>query len=187
MDDKTLVLQIKKGNSHAFEFLVSKYQKLVFHMIWKMGISESDVEDVAQEIFIKIYQQLDSFRMESKLSTWIASVAWRYAVDFLRKKKVFFTEYDDIVEGQNGSLFVVDDILSNIELSERRELVSAALTQLSPKDQTLMNLFYLEEFSYNEISEITELPLGSVKSALSRARSRLKEKVDRVYDKEFSK
>ncbi|QZT37060.1 RNA polymerase sigma factor [Halosquirtibacter xylanolyticus] len=182
MDDKTLVIQIKRGNGHAFEFLVNKYQKLVFHMIWKMGVHASDVEDVAQDIFIKIYQQIGTFREASKLSTWIASVAWRYSVDFMRKRHVYFVEYDE-VSNENESHFAEDNFFSRLETEEKREVISNAIALIPPKYQGLMNLFYTEEFTYEEIVDITGIPLGSVKSNLNRARAKVKEIVEKRYKK----
>ncbi|QZE14219.1 sigma-70 family RNA polymerase sigma factor [Halosquirtibacter laminarini] len=184
MDDKTLIKQIKKGNTHAFEFLVRKYQRLVFHMLYKMGFTQEVVEDLAQEVFIKLYEKIDSFRNESKISTWVASITWRHGIDYKRKKRPMVSPSEDLSSYENLTPSN-EEILANLYKEEKQQMVQDAIKKLPYDSQCLINLFYNEEFSYEEISEITKKPLGSVKSMLNRARTRIKEIVSKKYRKEL--
>lgn len=87
MNDGELVQQVLNGNNNAFRFLVSKYQRLVLHIVGRMVQQNDQVEDICQEVFIKIFKTLKRFRGDSKLSTWIAKIAYNTAVTHIRKEK----------------------------------------------------------------------------------------------------
>ena len=84
MDDQSLVKSILNGNTQAFSFLIKKYEKLVFHMIQKLTNDQVVVEELAQDVFMKAYEKLPGFRFESKLSTWLATIAYRHTINHLR-------------------------------------------------------------------------------------------------------
>lgn len=178
MDDIGLIKQILKGNNHAFTFLVKKYQKLVLHMTVRMVDNKEDVEDICQEVFIKVFRNLETFRGQSKLSTWIASIAYRVALDYLKKqnKKTQLSNYkvpvykEVVSENKN----IPDKILENKELGI---IMEKEIEQLPLPYKTIVTLYHLQEFSYKEIEEITGIKMGTIKSYLSRARKILKEKL----------
>lgn len=178
MDDIGLIKQILKGNNHAFTFLVKKYQKLVLHITVRMVDNKEDVEDICQEVFIKVFRNLETFRGQSKLSTWIASIAYRVALDYLKKqnKKTQLSNYkvpvykEVVSENKN----IPDKILENKELGI---IMEKEIEQLPLPYKTIVTLYHLQEFSYKEIEEITGIKMGTIKSYLSRARKILKEKL----------
>ncbi len=177
MDDRELIHKTLEGNTHAFTFLVRKHQKLVVHMVARLLDNKEDVEDVCQEVFIKVFRNLNKFRNDSKLSTWIAKIAYRVAIDHLnRKKHQIATESDEILaftETEYPS-DLPDAILENKEL---KTLMVKEIEKLPLAYRTVITLYHLEEFSYKEIEEITGIKMGTVKSYLSRGRTILKEKL----------
>lgn len=170
MNDIELVNQIKKGNSNAYRFVVNKHERLVFNIAWRMvGTHQEDIEDIAQEVFIKVYKNIKSFRKESKLSTWIASIAWKTSIDFIRRtkrKKIDFTDHIELFESGMDN-----NVLKSIRQTEMKKVISDTLAKLPSQYQSVLSLYYLEEFSYTEMQEITKMPLGTIKSYLNRARN----------------
>ncbi|MGQ1787725.1 RNA polymerase sigma factor [Saccharicrinis sp. GN24d3] len=149
-------------------------------MAYKMANqNQADIEDIAQDVFVKVYKNIKSYRKESKLSTWIASIAWKTSIDFTRKKKRSRVEFTEEPE-----LFDEIDYVNSFEQLKQKELkqlVQEVVSSLPVHYQTVLSLFYLEEFSLAEIHEITEMPLGTIKSYLSRARALFKTEQERVH------
>ncbi len=176
MNDIELVNQIKKGNANAYKYLVNKYQRLVFNIAFKLSFdNQSDVEDIAQEVFIKIYKNIKQYRKESKLSTWIASITWKTTIDFNRKRTRHKINYTDELEVFENLTFTIN---KNGSESELKTIVRETINKLPPHYKTVLTLFYLEEFSYPEIEEITSMPLGTIKSYLNRARKTFREIIE---------
>lgn len=178
MDDIGLIEQTLKGNDRAFAFLVKKYQKLVLHITVRILNNKEDVEDVCQEVFIKVFRRLETFKGNSKLSTWIASIAYRVALDHLRKQKksIPLSNYEIPVykKTESNNKNIPDKILENKEL---KAIMEKEIEQLPLPYKTIITLYHLQEFSYKEIEEITGIKMGTLKSYLSRARKMLKEKL----------
>ncbi len=158
---------------------------MVWHLVSKIVKSESDREDVCQDVFIKVFKNLKSFKFESKLSTWIGRIAYNSAINFIQKKKPEL--YEDISpEG------VTLDSLAGIEVSPEsfagtenvNGILKKEIMNLPIQYKTIITLFHLEELNYSEIAEITELPIGTVKSHLFRARKLLKGRLEMKYTKE---
>jgi len=177
MEEKQLIEQILGGNTHAFRFLVKKYERLVFHIVGKIIDEQSDLEDVCQEVFIKVYKKLSDFRKEAKLSTWIGKIAYREAVDVLRKRGL---GVQDLTRMQEVDQLSTSDYVNpeNIQTAkERNDLVNILINDLPVIYRTVLSLYHLEELSYKEIEEITKLPEGTIKSYLHRGRQLLKKKL----------
>ncbi|MEZ5105031.1 MAG: RNA polymerase sigma factor [Draconibacterium sp.] len=183
MNDAELVQQILNGNSNAFRFLVSKHQRLVVHVVSRIVQQQEDLEDICQEVFIKVFKKLKDFRGDSKLSTWIATIAYNTSISHLRKGKNDAHSYDE----QPGLILgEVDESLNQkiVEREEAKKYLLALIEKLPVQYRTVLTLFHLEEFSYKEIEEITGMPEGTIKSYLSRARNILKEKLVKITELE---
>ena len=183
MNDAELVQQILNGNSNAFRFLVSKHQRLVVHVVSRIVQQQEDLEDICQEVFIKVFKKLKDFRGDSKLSTWIATIAYNTSISHLRKGKNDAHSYDE----QPGLILgEVDESLNQkiVEREEAKKYLLALIEKLPVQYRTVLTLFHLEEFSYKEIEEITGMPEGTIKSYLSRARNILKEKLEKITELE---
>jgi len=181
MNDRDLVRHILSGNSNAFRFLVAKHQRLVLHIVGRIVQRQADVEDIYQEVFIKVFSKLKHFRGDSKLSTWIARIAYNTSISHIRRNLKNEQSYDESPvlmanekdDGANQKI---------IERDEAKSYLLALIEQLPVHYRTVLTLFHLEEFSYKEIEDITEMPEGTIKSYLSRARKILKEKLEKVVE-----
>ena len=189
VEDKDLVKRILKSPSVYREF-ITRYQRIVSVMIARLISNVEDRKDISQEVFMKAFQHLDSFRFQSKLSTWIASITYNTCLSFLEKKKHLLYE-DFLGEGDEMNTRSFDpadnDLIPHDEWLSSRQLEQSlhkAIEQLPPLYKTIIALYHSEEVSYEEISEITRLPIGTVKSYLFRARKKLKESLLQQYNTE---
>ena len=181
MTDAELVQQILNGNSNAFRFLVAKHQRLVLHVVGRIVQRQEDIEDICQEVFMKVYSKIGKFRGESKLSTWIARIAYNTSISYLRKEDRDELSYDErpaLVAGETDES-THRQPLENVEV---KKYLMLKIEELPVQYRTVLTLFHLEEFSYREIEEITGMPEGTIKSYLSRARKILKEKLEKVAE-----
>ncbi len=189
MEDKELIERFLRGDKASFDGLVSKYQGLVFNLCLKMLGDYYEALDVAQDIFLKVYESLRSFRGEAKFSTYLYRISINFCKNRLkaiirRRKKIAFS-IDDPVNTQSGSMqrqLASQDPTprEKMEESEKEGLVIKALSSLSPEYKEIIVLKEIEGLKYEEIAEILSIGLGTVKSRLSRARSALKEKLKDV-------
>lgn len=164
---------------NAFTFLVNRYQKLVVHITGRLIQRHDELEDVGQEVFLKVYQNLAKYRNECKLSTWIATIAYNTSINYLRKFKKF-----DEVEPDDSAAFrnVAESKSADYEQTDLHRYVREQVERLPVQYRTVLTLYYLDEFSYLEIEQITGMPEGTVKNYLFRAKTLLKEKLKSVVD-----
>ncbi len=179
MEDHELVSQVLNGSDAAVKMLIERYQKLVAHMVSRVIDSSMDREEICQDVFVKVYEKLGTFQFESKLSTWIATIAYRVAVNFAKKRKL------DQVDLENISFKVgtEGDITAERDMSN---FIHSLIDQLPVQYKTVLTLFYLEGFSYPEIMEVTGMPEGTVKNYIHRARIKLKKIVELHAEKEVA-
>jgi len=175
MQETNLIDQVKRGNTHAFRYIVANNQKLVAHIVGRIVLDRDEIQDVCQEVFIKVYQRINEFRGESRFSTWIASIAYHQCLNHLRKKRrLNETNIDDLPIEHFQNEASPDIIFDN---NETKRLLKQIVESLPLSYRTVITLFYLEEFSYAEIEQITGMPEGTIKSNLFRAKAILKEKL----------
>ena len=184
--EKILINKILGGNLNAFKNLVDRYQKLVIHIIFRSISGREKQEDICQEVFLKVYQNLAGFKFQSKLSTWIAKIAYTTTLNYVQKEKLqqdreLNYKYDD-QEGENNCVNPVDLVhtrdpspLEQVEGQDVSALILKKIEKLPAPYSTIITLYHLEQMSYQEISEIMDLPEGTVKSYLFRGRKKLKE------------
>jgi RNA polymerase sigma-70 factor (ECF subfamily) len=177
MDDVALVNALRAGNTNAFRFLVDKHRNLVWHMILRMTNRQEDAEDLCQEVFIRVFKQMDKFRGDSKLSTWIGSIAYNACVDHMRKSKREVLSDASSLGSLSLATSDVSLLLNNIDRNTMKKLVHQIIEKMPLQYRTVITLFHLEEFSYREIEEITGMPEGTVKSYLSRGREIIRQKM----------
>ena len=182
MNDADLIQQVSNGNENAFRFLVAKHQRLVLHVVGRIVQRQEDIEDICQEVFIKVFRKINRFRGDSQLSTWIASIAYNTSISHIRKRNKYNVQsYDEkpelVIAEQEGTL-----THKIIEKEEAKKYLLKTVEKLPVNYRTVLTLYHLEEFSYKEIEEITGMPEGTIKSYLSRARNILKEKLGQIVD-----
>jgi RNA polymerase sigma-70 factor (ECF subfamily) len=184
MNDSELISQILNGNMNAFTFLVNRYQKLVVHITGRLIQRHDELEDVCQEVFLKVYQNLGKYRNECKLSTWIATIAYNTSINYLRK----FKKGDEVNPDDSAALRNLTEYRSDeFEKSDLHRYLREQIELLPVQYRTVITLFHLEEFSYQEIEQITGMPEGTIKSYLFRAKALLKEKLKFVVDEDSLK
>ncbi|WP_462250284.1 RNA polymerase sigma factor [Ekhidna sp.] len=179
MDEKQLVRQVLSGSDSAVRMLIGKYERLVIHMVARVVKDDMDREELCQDVFIKVINKLDGFNFESKLSTWIATIAYRMAVNFAKKKKIDQVDIDQVV-------FDIGEEAEITEQEDMKQFILNLVDQLPVNYKTVLTLFYLDGFSYPEIVEITEMPEGTVKNYIHRARTKLKNIVEDHARKEIA-
>jgi len=180
-NEKEVVTGILNGDMRAFELLVRQYEKLVFYVIHRLVKDQHAAEDICQEVFIKVHKSLVRFSFQSKLSTWIARIAYLTAINYLRKyNREKTSEYPDDLENYHFTTETPEQLLTK---KDTANYVEQLIMQLPEKYRTVLTLYHLNEFSGPEIEEITAMPEGTVKSYLFRARKLLKEKLE-VYLKD---
>lgn len=174
VDDRVLVSRVLGGDMQAFRALVKKHEKLVAHMVGRLVKQDEDREEICQDVFMKVYEKLAEFNFRSQLSTWIATIAYRHAINHLRKKKIVIT---DLPEPESAMLvFVSDEKADEIAEQDIERYIMKMIDALPVQYKAVLTLFHLEHKNYAEIGEITGMPEGTVKNYLFRARRLLKEK-----------
>lgn len=179
MTDEELIEKIKKGDIDAYEKIVQKYQDKVFGLIYNIVKKQNDIEDLAQEVFIKVYKNLGKFKGDSSLYTWIYKITVNLCLDELKKKKnvIYLDEKIEVDDGEVNRELPSEDKLQE-ELYEEKELkekMHNCINKLPEKQKIMIVLRDIKGLSYEEISKITDIKLGTVKSQINRARLKLKE------------
>jgi RNA polymerase sigma factor (sigma-70 family) len=175
--DRALVKEVLEGREGAFERLVERHQRLVWHMIHRLLRNPDDAQDAFQEAFLRVHRELRRFRFESLLSTWIARIAWHAALRFLERKQSPVVA----VEAEEGALqeevaadFDLEASCADAQLLSR---VHAAIDELPPLKRAVLTLYYLEDFDVQDISNVLGRPVGTIKSELLRARARIRHRL----------
>ena len=177
-DEKEVVTGVLNGDTRAFELLVKQYENLVFYVTRRLVKEQNAVEDICQEVFIKVHKSLFRFNFQSKLSTWVARIAYLTAINYIRKyNRERLTDYPDDIDHY---YFTGENPEQLMTKKETANYVEQLILQLPEKYRIVLTLYHLNEFSCAEIEEITGMPEGTVKNYLFRARKLLKEKLQ-VY------
>ena len=178
-DESALIKAAARGDEAAFGEIVTTYERLVFSTIKSKVMSVEDAMDLSQEVFIKIWRALPNWRGDCKLSTWIYKVCVNTSLDFLRRSpdvEIVSTSPDD---EDDRPFEVTDDSITasperQAERNETTAAVRRAIASLPDDQRQVIMLRDIEGFSYDEISEMLSLGIGTVKSRINRARTRLK-------------
>lgn len=188
MKEKEIIIRLKQNDEKAFQLLVDLFSKKVYNTCIGMLQNREDAEDVTQEIFITIHININEFREESSLSTWIYRIALNKCLEFIRKKdrkkrsgifkSIFSSDGERAIE--NHSDFMHPGI--QLENQERAKVLFKAIELLPEQQKTAYILHKLEQVSYNEIASIMEVSLSSVESLLFRAKQNLKKHLTIYYE-----
>lgn len=193
MNDHELILQITQNNDHkAFAVLVDKYQKLVVNTCRGFVNSYADAEDLAQDIFIELYESLPEFRNESKLSTWIYRIAVNKSLNYIRKRKreTFFgsigTLFGSGDNEKNQNLInptTINQADKDIDSKELKAELKKAINNLPENQRIAFVLNKYQDLSYKEVAEVMEISLSSVESLIFRAKLNLQKNLSHYYQK----
>ena len=184
--DLSLVKRAKKGDYRAFDLLVLKYQSRVIATAFKFVKERQLAEDIAQEAFIKSYKSIDSFREESSFYTWVyritVNTAKNYLVSLKRRDEVVISDLS-----QDDSFYPekldVDSPQEILKATELRDLIFKTLSSLGEETKTALSLREFDGLSYEQIAEIVQCPVGTVRSRIFRGREMIEEAVGKHMDK----
>lgn len=176
LTDFELVTGCKEGNNEYFGELVARYKKLIFSVVYNIIKDREDVEDIAQEVFVRIYKSLGSYNPEFKFSTWSVRITRNLCLDFLRKKRVSsisLDEYEGFAkETETPERRYIDN--------ESKEEIQQVIDELPSKYRVLITLYHKKGLSYKEMAERLGEPMSIIKNRLFRARLILKGRLKEV-------
>src|SRR2546429_3489358 len=176
-DDSDLEERLRRGDPRAFEDLVIAYQHRVFGVALRMLRNRSEAEEIAQEVFLRVHRAVEDFRGEAKLSTWLYAITSRLCLNRLASgERRMAREGEESLERLRGDA----DPAAHVERVELEAALQRAITELPEERRIVVVLRDFEGLSYEEIAAALDLPLGTVRSRLHRARTDLKEKLARV-------
>ncbi|HET9392049.1 MAG TPA: sigma-70 family RNA polymerase sigma factor [Candidatus Rubrimentiphilum sp.] len=168
VDDQTLVTQALAGRGEAFGTLVERYDRAVYHLAYRTLRDSEEARDVAQEAFFKAYRSLRTFRPGAKFSTWIFSIAYHACCDRLNRRKRYSNE--ELPDRADPGAGPEQQAIAGDEARRLR----AAIAQLPEKYRTVITLYHLQGSQYDEIAQVLEIPIGTVKTHLFRAKEQLR-------------
>ncbi|MFO7939196.1 MAG: sigma-70 family RNA polymerase sigma factor [Bacteroidales bacterium] len=176
--DYKLVQQAITGDERAYAELMERYKDAIYYMLLKMINNKSDAEDLTIEAFGKAFKNLEQYTPNYAFSTWLFKIATNNCIDFIRKKKANMISLDQSNDDQDNSftaplqadgLDPEEDMIKH----QRKTLMREVVDKLKPRYRTLVELRYFKEYSYEEIANELDLPIGTVKAQLFRARELL--------------
>jgi len=182
LSDQAVVLLVRDGREAGARELVRRYERPVFSLVLRLVGDRSLAEDLAQDTFVRAFTHLDSYKTELKFSSWLFRIAHYAAIDHLRRRHPETLSLDgdpnaaSVEEAAAGAIAVADPTASPLDQVLAAELgaqLEAAIAQLRPSYRTCVVLRYVEELSYEEIAQTLDLPIGTVKTHLHRARLEL--------------
>jgi RNA polymerase sigma-70 factor (ECF subfamily) len=191
-DDRTLALQAAKGREKAFRELLKRYERPVFSLIYRMVRDRSLAEDLAQDAFIRAFNAIGSYNPGYKFSSWMFKIAHNLTIDHLRRRRldtvsIHGSPNATTADEQARTSLVLesteerpDAYVENVELGSQ---IEAAIGRLRPEYRSVTLLRHVEGYSYQEIADILELPLGTVKTYIHRARLELKAALGPLLDR----
>jgi RNA polymerase sigma-70 factor (ECF subfamily) len=189
MSEKELINKLKNGNEKAFKTLVENHQSMVINTCYGLLQNHEDAEDIAQNVFIELFNSIGSFRGEAKLTTWLYRIAVNRSINHLRKKRqnkwlhFFESNSSSTPTANNIKANITENPEYNIENEQRSLIIKEAIESLSNNQKVAFTLNKYEELSYKEIAEIMELSVSSVESLLFRAKKNLQKRLIKFYEK----
>ena len=177
-EDDVLVQRAIGGDERAYGDIVEKYQRALYYHILKMVRNQNVIDDLVQEVFVKAFDNLHSYSTDYAFSTWLYRIATNHTIDYLRKKKLKTLSIDEPVKTREGDMHMElpdEDMATDRRVirKERSNIIRDAIENLPPKYRKVIQMRHMEEKSYQEIAQILDLPLGTVKAHIFRARELL--------------
>lgn len=178
--DQHIIQRVRGGDTHAFRYLVEKYQEVSLALAYSVVKDTALAEDVLQEAFVKVYQKLDQFRFESQFSTWLYRIVINTCYNELKKRKVKVTLSDETMELTASEKA---EVLAEGQL--QNQYINQALNAMKTDESLVLRLFYLSELSLKEVSQATGFSLSKVKVSLHRGRGNLEFQLRQLLGEEI--
>jgi len=170
--DQIYIDKVLQGETNAFAYLVNRYKNMVFTLALNIVKSREDAEEIGQDSFLKAFQQLHTFKGNSKFSTWLYTIVYRNAISMLRKKKIKTYDIDEFII-ENYTTDCDFPQMESLKEKDQKKYVKKIIESLPEADAFLITLYYLNENSLEEIEEITGLTKSNIKVKLFRLRKKL--------------
>ena len=186
--ERLLIERCKAGERSAFDELVRKYEKRVYNLAYRLSGSYDDANDISVDAFVRVFQAIRMFRGDANFSTWLFRIVTNVYLD--RRKRMRNKQHLSLEEAIEVDESTVTRQVEDpgptpgtvVELKERARLIQDAIVSLPTDQRTMIVLYHTEGFSYEEIATVLELPIGTVKSRLNRARLKLREKLEPIRE-----
>jgi RNA polymerase sigma-70 factor (ECF subfamily) len=184
-EDYALIDNALAGDQSAYSRIMEKYNQVVGIVIQKVIHNQVEIDDLKQEVFIKAFNSLHTFKREYAFSTWLFRIATNHSIDFLRKKRLKAQSMQESIETQNGELkyqYASKEATPERKLIEReaRVHITRAIENLPQKYRICIEMRHKEEKSYEEIAEELNIPIGTVKARIFRARELLNKELKEI-------
>src|SRR5687768_12703793 len=176
--DLALIDRILAGEQTLYGGLIDRYKSYTFTIAMRILQNRPEAEEAAQDAFIKAYHGLKGFNREAKFSTWLYRIAFNTAISYKRKHRHHFQSIENTVIAyrQEGE--------GMLEMTDRKKYLQKAMAKLSESDRTALTLFYMQEFSLEEIAEVTQMQANTIKVKIHRARLRIAEELKTILSQE---
>jgi RNA polymerase sigma factor (sigma-70 family) len=179
-DGDLLILdRIQAGEQNLYAGLVDRYKSYVYTIAYKILLNRPEAEEAAQDAFVKAFHNLTSFNREAKFSTWLYRIAFNTAISYKRKHKHEFQSIENAIVSYSG-----ESAEGALEKTDKKRFLAQAMEKLSESDRTALSLFYLQEFSLDEIAEIMSMQANTIKVRIHRARQRVADELKIILKKE---
>ncbi len=173
VSDEQLAKLVQEGDKDQFGHLMERYQAKLFRYGRKFLSNPDNIEDVVQDVFVKTYENIQSFDVSQKFSPWIYRIAHNTYVNALKKQSrgpLFLFDFDTLI----SHTVVEDPVVKEREEKEMKEIVEKGLAEIEPKYREMLVLYYIEDLSYKEIAEILRIPIGTVGVRIMRSKEMLR-------------
>lgn len=188
MEDKegVKIAEALAGDQKAYGYLVDKHRAAVFHIINRIVRNSEAADDLVQETFMKAFASLSSYRSEYRFSTWLYKIAANSSIDFLRKRRIQALSLDRPMDTRDGQVDIEVADYSyhperDLERKERSFSIQEAIDALPPKYRDVIIYRHKDDKSYEEIADLLNVPIGTVKARIFRARELLKKKLKHIF------
>ncbi len=186
LSDEELVELAQQGSRPAFASIIDRHRASVFNMALRIVGNREDAEEAAQDAFIRAFRALASFRQDAKFSTWLYRIAVNVSLTKARQSQLDVTSIDATMDDEDSAPLQIPDRAlkpdEHIEQSQFQEQVRTMIAELPPKYSAVITMYHIQSLSYDEIAETLDLPIGTVKAHLFRARNALKKLVMNVME-----
>jgi RNA polymerase sigma-70 factor (ECF subfamily) len=182
-DDQVLIKKILGGKKSSFEELMRKYNRKIYNFVLRMIRNDEVAIELTQDFFIKIFTVLHKYNFQYKFSTWAYRICYNLVIDYIRKNQAFVDSLSDDSISQKKMLesknYISQDGFDHLEKDEIKKYLWETVELMPEKYRELILLRYLQELKYDEIAEIADLPVGTVKNRIFKAKELLKKEIEK--------
>jgi RNA polymerase sigma factor (sigma-70 family) len=183
-NDIFYIEQILAGNCNSFRYIVDRHKNKAYNLAFRICGNHEEAEEIAQDSFLKAYRSLKSFKMKSSFATWLYRIVYNTAISYVRIKKKALLSLEDF-PADATDFMGTNTSEEDAEKEYRSSLINFALQKISDEERGLISLYYYDDMSIEEISEVVGISKSNIKVKLFRARQKMLEIIEKVENKKF--